>query len=287
MSRARRTRRRWNKAGIAVWVVLLALIAAGGIWFIRSGKTNYTSVNDGIGEMMAKANEGVMDKDTGEELKDSLYVPRKIDKTKKLIAFSFDDGPARDNTDRIVKALEKNDARATFFMLGQNANLYPELVKEVMDSGNEVAGHSWNHPQLTKIGASGVQQQMSKMNSAISKVTGSDVGLLRPPYGAINDMVKANIDAPLLLWSIDTLDWKTLNTNSTVNAILKQAKDGDIVLMHDIHKPTVAAVEKVLPQLKAKGFEVCTVSELLEAKGIKVGKGDVVISANQINRYKK
>lgn len=172
-------------------------------------------------------------------------------------------------------------------MLGQNAKLYPELVKEVMDSGNEVAGHSWNHPQLTRIGASGVQLQMEKMNGAISKVTGSDVGLLRPPYGAINDTVKATVDAPLILWSIDTLDWKTLNTNATVNTILKQAKDGDIVLMHDIHKPSVAAVEKVLPQLKAKGFEVCTVSELLEAKGIKIGKGDVVISANQINKYKK
>lgn len=287
MSRRRRTRRRWNKAGIAVWIALAVVIAAGGLWFIRSGKTNYTSVNDGIGEMTAKANEGLMDKGTGEELKESLYVPRKIDKTKKLIAFSFDDGPARENTDRIVKALDKNDARATFFMLGQNAKLYPELVKEVMDSGNEVAGHSWNHPQLTRIGASGVQLQMEKMNGAISKVTGSDVGLLRPPYGAINDTVKATVDAPLILWSIDTLDWKTLNTNATVNTILKQAKDGDIVLMHDIHKPSVAAVEKVLPQLKAKGFEVCTVSELLEAKGIKIGKGDVVISANQINKYKK
>ena len=287
MSRRRKTRRKWNKAGIAGWILLLAVVIAGGIWFVRSGKTKYTSVNDGIGEMTAKANEGVMDKGTGDELKDSLYVPRKIDKTKKLIAFSFDDGPARENTDRIVKALDKNDARATFFMLGQNANLYPELVKEVMDSGNEVAGHSWNHPQLTKIGASGVQLQMQKMNAAISKVTGADVGQLRPPYGAINDTVKANVDAPLILWSIDTLDWKTLNTNATVNTILKQAKDGDIVLMHDIHKPSVAAVEKVLPQLKAKGFEVCTVSELLEAKDIKVGKGDVVISANQINRYKK
>ena len=71
------------------WILLLAVVIAGGIWFVRSGKTKYTSVNDGIGEMTAKANEGVMDKGTGDELKDSLYVPRKIDKTKKLIAFSF------------------------------------------------------------------------------------------------------------------------------------------------------------------------------------------------------
>ena len=160
-------------------------------------------------------------------------------------------------------------------------------MKEVKDSGNEVAGHSWNHPQLTKLGAAGVCRQMQKMNHAISKVTGSNVGLLRPTYGAIDRMVKANINAPLILWSIDTLDWKTLNTDATVNTILKQAKDGDIVLMHDIHKPSVAAAEKVLPLLKARGFEICTVSELLKAKGITVGKGDVVISSNQIYKYKK
>lgn len=221
------------------------------------------------------------------ESENSVYVLRKIDKTKKLIAFSFDDGPAKENTDRVVKALKKNNARATFFMLGQNATYYPELVKEVEDSGNEVAGHSWNHPQLTKLGAAWVRLQMHRMNRVISRVTGTDVGLLRPPYGSINRMVKANINAPLILWSIDTMDWKTLNTDSTVNTILTQAKDGDIILMHDIHKPSVAAAEKVLPLLKARGFEVCTVSELLKAKGITVGKGDVVISANQIYKYKK
>lgn len=129
---------------------------------------------------------------------DSLSAPRKIDKTKKLIAFSFDDGPARQNTDKVAKALAKNHVRATFFMLGQNVSYYPQLVKEVKDSGNEVAGHSWNHPQLTKLGAAGVCRQMQKMNHAISKVTGSNVGLLRPTYGAIDRMVKANINAPLI-----------------------------------------------------------------------------------------
>ncbi|WP_290762157.1 polysaccharide deacetylase family protein [Anaerostipes sp.] len=217
----------------------------------------------------------------------SRPMQRHIDKRKKLIAFSFDDGPAKENTDRVVKALLKNHARATFFMLGQNAKYYPELVKEVKDSGNEVAGHSWNHPQLTKLGPEGVRLQMRKMNRAISKVTGYDVGLLRPPYGSVDHVVKKNINAPLILWSIDTLDWKTRNTDATVNTILKQAKDGDIILMHDIHKPSVAAAEKVLPLLKARGYEICTVSELLKAKGIKVKKGDVVVSASQIYRNNK
>ncbi|MDD4372009.1 MAG: polysaccharide deacetylase family protein [Anaerostipes sp.] len=287
MSRNRRRRkRRWRKGRCAAMLAVAILIVAGVVFFVRGGATKYTSINDGLGESLVKANEAAIDTDTGKDLKKSLYVPRKIDTSKPMIAFTFDDGPKKGNTTRVVKALEKYDYRATFFMLGLSAATYPDEVKTVLKSGNEVSGHSWNHPQLTKIGASGVASQISRMNHAISKITNSDVALVRPPYGAYNDMVRATIDTPLVLWSVDTLDWKTRNVDSTVNNILKHAKDGDIVLMHDIHIQTVEAVEKVLPQLKEKGYEVCTVSELLEAKKIKVQKGDVIISANQIIRKK-
>ncbi|MCQ4987185.1 polysaccharide deacetylase family protein, partial [Anaerostipes caccae] len=121
---------------------------------------------------------------------------------------------------------------------------------KVEESGNEIAGHSWNHPLLTKLGKKGVKKQMSQMNEAIAYVTGSDVGLLRPPYGSINRTVKNTVKDPLILWSIDTLDWKTLNADKTAAAILKQSKDGDIILMHDIHAPTAEAVKKVLPKLE-------------------------------------
>ena len=106
---------------------------------------------------------------------------------------------------------------------------------------------------------------------------------VRRLYGRINDNVKQVIDGPLILGSVDTMDWETRNAKNTEKVILEKAKDGDIVLMHDIHKQTVEAVENVLPILKEKGYEVCTVSELLEAKGVKAGKGDVVISAHQVN----
>lgn len=280
MSRGRK--RRWNTKRISVILGVIVVIALGAVIFGKVSRTSYKKVNRSMGEYMVKANEGILAQNTGKELEKALYVPRKIDKTKKLIAFSFDDGPKRGNTERVVNALEKNDARATFFMLGQNAKLYPESVKKVLESGNEVSGHSFDHPQLTKIGAAGVKKQMNTMNQAIKDACGSKAASVRPPYGAINQTVKDNVDSPLILWSIDTLDWKTRSVNATVESILKNAKDGDIVLMHDIHLQTVEAVEKVLPKLKAKGFEVCTVSELLEAKGIKAKKGDVVISANQI-----
>lgn len=279
---SRRRKRKWNTKRIALFFGLIVIIILGSVVYSKVTRTSYQKVNRSMGEYMVKANEQILAKDTGKELKKALYVPRKIDTNKKLIAFTFDDGPKRGNTERVVKALEKNGARATFFMLGQNAKLYPDTVKKVMESGNEVSGHSYDHPLLTKIGAAGVNKQMKMMNQAIKDACGSKAASVRPPYGGINDMVKANIDSPLILWNIDTLDWKTRNVNATVQCILKNAKDGDIVLMHDIHAQTVKAVEKVLPKLKARGYEVCTVSELLEAKGIKVKKGNVVISAHQI-----
>ena len=281
----RRKRRRINKGRVAALLIIILVIAAG-IFFVttRFGRTSYASVNKSMGEYMVKANDDLLGKGTGKELKKSLYVPRKIDKTKKLIAFTFDDGPLKGNTERVLAALEKNDARATFFMLGQNANYYPETVKKVLESGNEVSSHTWNHTYLPKLSAAQVREQEDKTANAIYKACGSKPVSVRPPYGAINENVKKGIDAPLILWSVDTLDWKTKNTDATVKTILKHAKDGDIVLMHDIHKPTVAAVEKVLPILKKKGYEVCTVSELLEAKGVKAGKGDKVFSATDIIR---
>lgn len=282
MRRVRRRRRRWRKGRVAALLLIAAVIAAGAGFLIRSSGTEYDSVNGKIGEYVVQANEGILDKDTGEKMEKSLYVPRKIDKSKKLIAFTFDDGPMKGRTERVLKALEKEDFRATFFMLGQNAQAYPDVVEKVYKSGNEVAGHSWDHPLLTRLSSEQIKNQQDKMNAALFKACGSKAAIFRPPYGGFNDNVKKNIDAPLILWNIDTLDWKTKSAPATEKAILDKAQDGDIVLMHDIHEPTVQAVEHVLPILKQRGYEVCTVSELLEAKGIQVKKGNVVISAHQI-----
>ena len=164
----RRKRRRINKGRVAALLIIILVIAAG-IFFVttRFGRTSYASVNKSMGEYMVKANDDLLGKGTGKELKKSLYVPRKIDKTKKLIAFTFDDGPLKGNTERVLAALEKNDARATFFMLGQNANYYPETVKKVLESGNEVSSHTWNHTYLPKLSAAQVREQEDKTANAI------------------------------------------------------------------------------------------------------------------------
>lgn len=276
-----------NKGQTAVLLIMLSIIAFQGIYLFRTSKETSSLQESSAASGEIQKNRKILREITQFKLGDFPFLPKRVDPEKKLIAFSFDDGPSRKNTEKILKALDKNNARATFFMLGQNAKYYPDLVKKVEESGNEVAGHSWNHPLLTKLGKKGVKKQMSQMNEAIASVTGSDVGLLRPPYGSINRTVKNTVKDPLILWSIDTLDWKTLNADKTADAILKQAKDGDIILMHDIHAPTAEAVKKVLPKLEKKGFQVCTVSELLEARNITLHAGDVVVSANDVYRYKK
>ena len=276
-----------NKGQTAVLLIMLSIIAFQGIYLFRTSKETSSLQESSAASGEIQKNQKIVREITQFKLGDFPFLPKRVDPEKKLIAFSFDDGPSRKNTEKILKALGKNNARATFFMLGQNAKYYPDLVKKVEESGNEIAGHSWNHPLLTKLGKKGVKKQMSQMNEAIASVTGSDVGLLRPPYGSINRTVKNTVKDPLILWSIDTLDWKTLNADKTAAAILKQAKDGDIILMHDIHAPTAEAVKKVLPKLEKKGFQVCTVSELLEARNITLHPGDVVVSANDVYRYKK
>ena len=276
-----------NKGQTAVLLIMLSIIAFQGIYLFRTSKETSSLQESSAASGEIQKNQKIVREITQFKLGDFPFLPKRVDPEKKLIAFSFDDGPSRKNTEKILKALDKNNARATFFMLGQNAKYYPDLVKKVEESGNEIAGHSWNHPLLTKLGKKGVKKQMSQMNEAIASVTGSDVGLLRPPYGSINRTVKNTVKDPLILWSNDTLDWKTLNADKTAAAILKQAKDGDIILMHDIHAPTAEAVKKVLPKLEKKGFQVCTVSELLEARNITLHPGDVVVSANDVYRYKK
>lgn len=280
-------KKRLNKGQVAVLILMLSVIALQGIYLIRTNRETKALKESRAASAELKKNQKILKEITKQGFGDFPFLPKRVDPSKKLIAFSFDDGPSRKNTEKILKALEQNNARATFFMLGQNAKYYPDLVKKVAESGNEVAGHSWNHPQLTKLGKNGVKKQMSQMNEAIASVTGSDVGLLRPPYGSINRTVKKTVKDPLILWSIDTLDWKTLNADKTADAILEQAKDGDIILMHDIHAPTAKAVKKVLPKLAEQGFQVCTVSELLEARNIELHPGDVVVSANDVYRYKK
>ena len=199
----------------------------------------------------------------------------KYDETKQrpMIALTFDDGPG-EYTEELINCLVENNAKATFFMLGQNVEAYPEIAKELSDAGMELGNHSYSHPDLVTIGAEAAAQQVSNTDAALKAATGFEATVMRPPGGSFNDSVKAAINHPLIIWSIDTRDWATKSEDQTYQVVMDNAQDGSVVLMHDIHEWSVKAAIRMIPDLIAKGFKLVTVSELAEAKGETLQSGN-------------
>lgn len=197
-----------------------------------------------------------------------------IDPNKPMLALTFDDGPG-EGTERILETLELYGAKATFFMLGPKAEKYPDTVKKMQELGCELGNHTYSHialPQLTK---KEIRREIRRTSEAVAAASGgAGTTLVRPPYGETDGSVRESVGAPIIMWSVDTLDWKTRDTKSTMKAVLNSAEDGDIVLMHDIHEPTVEATVQMIPQLIEKGYQLVTVSELAEARGITLEDGE-------------
>lgn len=191
---------------------------------------------------------------------------RKIDKNKKIVALTYDDGPSI-YTPRILKTLKENNSVATFFVVGNRVPMYSDTVKKAHDMGCEIGNHTYEHKCLTRISETEVRRQISRTNKNVKKVTGQTPVIMRPTGGATNPNVKQWVGMPSIIWSIDTLDWKTRNAGSTKKAVLDHVKDGDIVLMHDLYSATASASETIIPELVKRGYQLVTVSELAECRG--------------------
>ena len=198
-----------------------------------------------------------------------------LDATKPMVALTFDDGPGK-YEDRILAAFRKYGGKGTFFFVGTQAEKYPNVVKRVAEAGHEVANHSYKHENLPKLSQAGATQSLAKTNEILRRLSGQSVSLVRPPYGATSSSVKAalqNQGQPSILWSIDTLDWKTRNAKSSINIVLQQVKDGDVILMHSIYAQSAEAAEALIPALQERGYQLVTVSELAKARGISLQAG--------------
>lgn len=191
---------------------------------------------------------------------------RKIDKNKKMVALTYDDGPSI-YTPRILKTLKENNSVATFFVVGNRVPMYSDTVKKAYGMGCEIGNHTYEHKILTRADAAGIRNQVSRTNVAVKKIMGTAPIVMRPPGGAVNNMVKSQTGMPMILWSIDTLDWRTRNAASTKTAVLDHVKDGDIVLMHDLYEATANASTTIIPTLVERGYQFVTVSELAECRG--------------------
>ena len=195
-----------------------------------------------------------------------------VDPNKPMVALTFDDGPGK-RTGELLNQLEKYNAHATFFMLGQKVSSYKTEVQRMKELGCELGNHSYEHKNLAKLDAAGVKEQMDGTNNRISEIAGSGATVMRPPYGSIGGAMKENVGLPMILWNIDTLDWKTRDAKATVDHVMSKAKDGDIILMHDIHSETIDAALELIPKLQEAGFQLVNVSELAAAKGITLESG--------------
>ena len=200
---------------------------------------------------------------------------RVLDPKKKLIALTFDDGPYAPVTNRILDTLEKYGGKATFFVVGSRVETYKDCIKRASKLGCEIGCHTYNHAILTRLSAKEIKKEISSSVKPIEKYSGKKVKIVRAPGGAVNDTVKKSVPYPLVNWSIDTFDWQHRNTATTVSKIKASAKDGAIVLMHDLYVPTGEAAVQIIPWLVSQGYQLVTVSELFELKGINAAKGNL------------
>lgn len=197
----------------------------------------------------------------------------------KVVAFTFDDGPGK-YTINIMRTLLENDSKATFFELGNKMKYNQDIVKELTLKGMEVSSHTYSHKNLNNLSKENVLSEINSTNIIYNEITSSNIRYIRPPYGSLNEEVKKEVNMPIILWSLDTKDWLYKDSDKIYNYIINNIKDGDIILMHDIHETTLEAVKKVLPILKEMGFKITTVSELSSIKGYTIENGKVYSSFN-------
>lgn len=203
-----------------------------------------------------------------------VVINRKIDKSKKMIALTFDDGPNY-NTSKVIDVLNKYDIRATFFVLGSRAINNKNILKKMADSGMEIGNHTYNHLLLTKYDENKIRSEIEDTSEVIYSATKKRTKLLRPSYGSVNNKIKKVANMPIIIWDIDTLDWKYHNSKRITSRVVNKVRDGDIILMHDIYSASLNALSNIIPILQDNGYEFVTIDELFYYKGISLENGKV------------
>lgn len=191
-----------------------------------------------------------------------------IDISKPMVALTFDDGPSI-YTDEILDTLKKYNSNASFFVLGNKIDAHSDTIIKMYQNGNEIGNHSYNHRWLTKLSKTEQIEQINKTQELIKKYTGFTPIYLRPTYGSVNSSLRNNINLDIVLWNVDTKDWKNKDVNKIVDNALKDVKDGSIILMHDTYQRTSEAVKIIVPKLIEDGYQLVTISELKKAQQLK------------------
>ena len=213
-------------------------------------------------------------KEVVNNISNSNYQSDYIDINKKMIALTFDDGPNY-NTSKILEILNKYNVRATFFVLGSKINHNEKIIKTMDEYGMEIGNHTYSHKLMTKMDSDSIIKEINDTNNLVYEVIGKYPKLVRPSYGSFNKKIKESINMPIIIWNIDTLDWKSHNSEKIVSRVMNKVSDGDIILMHDIYSATVKAVDILVPKLISEGYQLVSVSELFYYKNINLENGKI------------
>ena len=173
--------------------------------------------------------------------------------------------PHSDYTPRLLDILKKYDARATFCVVGSRVEKNADVVKRTVDEGHEIGNHTFDHKDTNKLNAAEIKDQIVRTNEVVKKVSGFDVHYIRPTYGNVSENLKQvsrELNMPMVNWTIDSEDWKSKNPDMIYQRIMSEAKDGRVILCHDFYETTAQAMERVIPDLVAQGYQIVTVAEL-------------------------
>ncbi len=197
-------------------------------------------------------------------------VLKKGDTNKKKIALTFDDGPSKANTEAILAVLKEYNIKATFFVIGENAEKDPDRIRSIFDAGHEIGNHSYSHIYISKVSENTLRQEIQKTENILTEITGVRPRVFRPPGGFYNDASLAIVESmgyECVLWSVDTRDWSMPKSDTVVSQVELNASEGDIILFHDLEDkrlPTAKALKRIIPYLIENGYEFVTVSQLFE-----------------------
>ena len=210
---------------------------------------------------------------------DNFY-QRLIQMNKPMIALTFDDGPNY-NTNKVLDILEKYQVKATFFLLGCNIVHHEDIIQRMSNLNMEIGNHMYSHKLLTKLKNEEIKKEIKIVDDAVFSIIGRYPTLIRPSYGTYNKRIQNVLDRPIIIWNIDTLDWKYHSSKNIYKRVMKDVSDGDIILMHDIYRATANSLDLIIPKLLDEGYQFVTVSELLYYKDIEIKQGRVYSKAKK------
>lgn len=185
---------------------------------------------------------------------------------KKYVALTFDDGPHREYTPRLLDALAEYNAKATFFVLGHRLTPMLDIITRMYLEGHSIGNHTYGHKQLTTLSRSQMEYQIKETNDILESVTGSPITLLRPPYGSTNSTLVSlvsELNMSIINWDIDPKDWKYFSAKGIADHVIERVQDGSIILLHDMYETSVEAAEIILKTLTEMEYIFVTVDELI------------------------